>query len=450
MSSKIPESNPGKHTGSNLFHHQRTNITKILARELDFESLRQSIIRQDISQSTCRTIDLSALPQIWSHDGGSSWTNVITGEQVISQKRPGHDRGIILADEMDTGKSLTILAVIEATLVALQEWFKVPLLQGDTDEPSIRLPTGWDDSQIILSEALPEARATKRSKIARESAIPSSEDDPTKAGMHKCRATMIVCPKSIVDVWEITITAHWKGRRFSDTFAGPSPEIEPEDTILYTYNHFKNKEETDVKDLINPSIVLTSYEALLDSWKNSGPIHQLAYYRVILDEGHRAKNSGSQTFKAIRALQYRHLHIVSGTSVQNRLDELCSYLQLLDVPSNLPKFSYFKKICIEPALDDEQPDSRALRELGRIFTTRHRKIDSPELKLPRKYVHTFYLPENKHLPDTLVTHAYDMGPCKLRFVEKYVRLTAEDSMKIHWLRYFAQEDCRQYEKVVLL
>ncbi|KNC73227.1 hypothetical protein SARC_14213 [Sphaeroforma arctica JP610] len=48
---------------------------------------------------------------------------------------------------------------------------------------------------------------------------------------------------------------------------------------------------------------------------------------VICDEGHRLKNSQSQTYEALHALKTKKRIIVSGTPIQNDLTE---YFSLLD------------------------------------------------------------------------------------------------------------------------
>ncbi|WWD05101.1 hypothetical protein V865_003173 [Kwoniella europaea PYCC6329] len=438
----IPPSNPGNHTGKYLLQHQRTNVTKILAKELDYESLLQAIVRYDESLRDCQTLELSAIPQLWHRVKDTNWVNVITEEVSVDKVRPGHGRGLVLADEMGTGKSLTVLAVIESTLIAVDDWFNIPLPRGNVDVPIIRLPLGWNESQIILESSFSEDRPAKKPRIQTEDTCSAPKLAQSEGCMPKPRATVKVCPKSIkIEFSSYIITTRKK-------------------TIP-----------------VNPSMILTSYEALIDSWNSTGPLHQLAFYRVVLDEGHRAKNHNSKTFRAIKSLQYRHLHVVTGTPIQNRLTEMNSYLQLLDVPSSLTELATYIGVCVRPALDKDKPDSSALRQIGQIFTTRHYKRDSTEMILPFKHVHVFYLPENQATPDYPVTYdeeimephsssqkkGEDMDTTarerwlaklsfngKLRFKTKYEPLTSSKSSKIQRLRHFAQGEGLEFGKVVLL
>ena len=51
---------------------------------------------------------------------------------------------------------------------------------------------------------------------------------------------------------------------------------------------------------------------------------------LILDEAQRAKNFRTKTASTLRAIPSRFLFVLTGTPVENRLDDLYSLLQLVD------------------------------------------------------------------------------------------------------------------------
>ena len=76
---------------------------------------------------------------------------------------------------------------------------------------------------------------------------------------------------------------------------------------------------------------ITSYEL---TWRDLGALKNLQPDVLVLDEAQRAKNFRTKTAATLRALQSRFLFVLTGTPIENRLDDLYSLLQLVD-PSAL-------------------------------------------------------------------------------------------------------------------
>lgn len=77
----------------------------------------------------------------------------------------------------------------------------------------------------------------------------------------------------------------------------------------------------------NPPIEILSYEKKKEWWeahykKNRGPLHQISFWRVVLDEAQAIKNRDSQTSIACRGLTAVNRWALSGTPVQNNVLEL--------------------------------------------------------------------------------------------------------------------------------
>ncbi|KAI5919527.1 P-loop containing nucleoside triphosphate hydrolase protein [Camillea tinctor] len=65
---------------------------------------------------------------------------------------------------------------------------------------------------------------------------------------------------------------------------------------------------------------------------NLGPLFQVKFYRIILDEGHRAKNDKTLTCTACRYLDSKYRWLLTGTPIHNSVGELYAYCKFLEAP----------------------------------------------------------------------------------------------------------------------
>ena len=76
------------------------------------------------------------------------------------------------------------------------------------------------------------------------------------------------------------------------------------------------------------NVVVTSYEFLINK-RDAPRMAALRWHYVILDEGHRVKNADCALARALRGYRVRHKLLLSGTPVQNALNELWALLNFL-------------------------------------------------------------------------------------------------------------------------
>ncbi len=77
--------------------------------------------------------------------------------------------------------------------------------------------------------------------------------------------------------------------------------------------------------------------------KKLGPLFGGEYYRIILDEAHQIKNRTTQMHKACVALESKYRWALSGTPVQNSVDDLFALFEFLGkVVNPLHEYSEFK------------------------------------------------------------------------------------------------------------
>src|SRR4030067_1032619 len=64
---------------------------------------------------------------------------------------------------------------------------------------------------------------------------------------------------------------------------------------------------------------------------------------IILDEGQRIKNWEAKTSRVVKSLKSRFALVLSGTPLENRLDELYSVVQFIDDRRLGPGFRFFHR-----------------------------------------------------------------------------------------------------------
>uniref|UniRef100_A0A6Q2YHJ7 RAD54 homolog B n=1 Tax=Esox lucius TaxID=8010 RepID=A0A6Q2YHJ7_ESOLU len=98
------------------------------------------------------------------------------------------------------------------------------------------------------------------------------------------------------------------------------------------------------------SVLVISYEMLLRSLE----VQRLEFGLVICDEGHRLKNSSIKTSSAISGLSCMRRVILTGTPVQNDLQEFYAIIEFVN-PGILGSSAAYRKVYEEPILRSRQP-----------------------------------------------------------------------------------------------
>jgi SNF2 family DNA or RNA helicase len=113
---------------------------------------------------------------------------------------------------------------------------------------------------------------------------------------------------------------------------------------------------------------------------------------VILDEAQRIKNWSTKTAQAIKRLQSRYAFVLSGTPIENRIDELYSIVDFLDPTVFGPLFRFnrdFYKLD-ERGRPEEYGNLELLHDRVRPLLLRRRKADV-ETELPGRTDRNFFI-----------------------------------------------------------
>ncbi|KAK4214474.1 SNF2 family N-terminal domain-containing protein [Rhypophila decipiens] len=180
-------------------------------------------------------------------------------------------------------------------------------------------------------------------------------------------ATLVVVTSvQVLHVWETEIAKHVKYN-----------------TLRTCRFHGRNR-PTSADHLRNFDIVLTTYSTLSADAKNRGVLHEVDWYRIVLDEAHWIRNQGPRQFKTAVSLKSIRRWCLTGTPIQNSLNDLNSLLGFLHFePFASPKI--FSRYILEPLSNETENGYCRLRELLRTICLRREAslLNLPEPQFER-------------------------------------------------------------------
>ncbi|CCC71773.1 hypothetical protein NCAS_0I01050 [Naumovozyma castellii] len=151
------------------------------------------------------------------------------------------------------------------------------------------------------------------------------------------RPSLVVAPTVALMQWKNEINQHTDGKLKVYMFHGTSKNI-------------------DIKTLSEYDVVLTTYAVLESVFrkqnygfkrkhgvvKELSVLHNIEFYRVILDEAHNIKDRQSNTARAVNNLKTQKRWCLTGTPLQNRIGEMYSLIRFLNIE---PFSKYFCTKC---------------------------------------------------------------------------------------------------------
>ncbi|KAI4190655.1 MAG: hypothetical protein L6R41_000666 [Letrouitia leprolyta] len=204
-------------------------------------------------------------------NGQRTYYNVITGQE--EHAKPSESLGGILADMMGLGKTLSILSLIVHHLPDAEEFAK--------QKP----PTIEEDQASLVRNS---------------------------------KTTLLVSPLSTVANWEEQIKTH----------------IKPGALSYYIY-HGSNRNKN-IKMLSSFNIIITTYQIISSEYSGKGsrkgdssPLFQTNFFRIVLDEAHSIREPSTRQSQATCALSAQRRWAVTGTPVQNKLEDLGALIKFL-------------------------------------------------------------------------------------------------------------------------
>ncbi|MDR0611778.1 MAG: DEAD/DEAH box helicase, partial [Planctomycetaceae bacterium] len=134
------------------------------------------------------------------------------------------------------------------------------------------------------------------------------------------KKVLIVCPASVKSQWKSEIAKFAPHHGVQLVLGGARERFDQySNEVFFTICNY----EQVIRDLL--------------------PIEQTRWDLIILDEGQRIKNWEAKTTRAIKALTSPYALILSGTPMENRIDELYSVVQFVDDRRLLPAYRFFHR-----------------------------------------------------------------------------------------------------------
>jgi len=170
---------------------------------------------------------------------------------------------------------------------------------------------------------------------------------------------IVLAPLSVVKNWEKEI-AKWLG----SARLQPLLALGDKDDVSKTIENFKSG---------HYRCLLTSYEVFMKYATTLNGSCDL----LILDEGHRLKNLNNKTFQCFSAFSCKRRIILTGTPLQNRLEELYACCEFIN-PGIFPNLATFRKVFINPitaglkknaSTDDHSLAADRSKELSKILAS---------------------------------------------------------------------------------
>ncbi|MES1906760.1 MAG: hypothetical protein MHM6MM_000004 [Cercozoa sp. M6MM] len=329
----------------------------------------------------------SALSFFWvqrrAADGVSmQYHNTRTKQTLPVGVEPPDHRGGILADDMGLGKTVQTISLICTNT----------LLHAN------------------MSAAEIERRQRKEKKR-----IASAGKSGSSTFVKLPGPTLIVAPLTVMSNWEEQIRKH----------------TQPDTLKVYVYHHNKRNKSPDF--LRQHHVVITTYTVVQSEFaefvegtkrartkkssngSNSGTVekkkpkrkvdvnenvevetrpadtglHAINWLRVVLDEGHEIRNRETRTFRACCNLRARYRWALTGTPVQNKLNDLFALLRFLRVqPFGL--LNTWRALVVEPLQQKKTEGMDNLRKILDGMCLRRSKDmqvnGRPIVRLPQKTI----------------------------------------------------------------
>ncbi|XP_047078604.1 helicase-like transcription factor CHR28 [Lolium rigidum] len=364
---------------------------------------------------------------------------------MVSKENSSHCAGGILADDQGLGKTVSTIALILKQRIQQSKFMhadsdplKSEALNLDEDdeavavvdkaeqympvEPKKELDAGLSSTAASTSgvkpyishmDTVPDRVVESKVERKKTKTGTSSASSTMRSMTRPAAGTLVVCPASVLKQWaneltdkvsendKLSVLVYHGGARTKD----PS-ELAKYDVVITTYtivaNEVPKQNADDDPDQKNgeessagnkkkqPSKSKKRKKKLKDSDIDlSGPVARVRWFRVVLDEAQTIKNFRTQVAKGCCGLRAKRRWCLSGTPIQNAIDELYSYFRFLKYDP-YSTYSSFSTMIKHPIARNAAHGYKKLQTVLRIILLRRTKETmingKPIINLPPKII----------------------------------------------------------------
>ncbi|XP_071949768.1 helicase-like transcription factor [Antedon mediterranea] len=244
----------------------------------------------------------------------------------------------------------------------------------------------WRTSDVATSSGSPDVLKKSTIVLSDEEDDDDDDDLPAIQLSHKApsrtytrgpRATLIVCPLSVMSNWLQQLKDH------------VHPHVD-----IRVYLYYGPDRVRDPKVLTSKDIVITTYNTLAMDFKANGEksvLHKTQWLRIVLDEGHMIRNPSTMQSKAAIALKSERRWILTGTPIQNSMRDLWSLTVFLKLEPFCSDQQWWKRVISRPIAEGNKAALGRVQALMRAIAlrrTKTQKIDGkPLVELPERNVY---------------------------------------------------------------
>lgn len=173
------------------------------------------------------------------------------------------------------------------------------------------------------------------------------------------KMVLIVCPVALIQTWQQEL----------DTRVLPGYKMR-----VYVHHRGTNPHILQNAAQIekNYDVIICTYQGVVNEFKQKiassenrthqpHPLFDIQYHRIVLDEAHLIKNRVTQMSIAVSRLHSKYRLALTGTPMQNKIDELYPLVRFLRIEPYWKSFSLFSPLIPSTALSKDHFDSIAQR-----------------------------------------------------------------------------------------
>ncbi|PIN02547.1 Helicase-like transcription factor HLTF/DNA helicase RAD5, DEAD-box superfamily [Handroanthus impetiginosus] len=273
-------------------------------------------------------------------------------------------RGGILADSMGLGKTIMTISL----LLTHSE-------RGGSLHSASTSQSSDDNCEASCSSDKSPIPPKKASKFAGFEKLMKQKASLVGGG------NLIVCPMTLIGQWKAEIETH------------------SQPGALSLYVHYGQSRSKDAKVLAQSNVVLTTYGVLASEFSTESPddnggLFSVRWFRVILDEAHTIKSSKSQISMAAAALAADCRWCLTGTPIQNNLEDVYSLLRFLKIEP-WGSWAWWNKLVQKPFEEGDERGLKLVQSLLKPIMLRRTKSSTdregrPILVLPPADIQVIY------------------------------------------------------------
>ncbi|RPA81742.1 hypothetical protein BJ508DRAFT_414637 [Ascobolus immersus RN42] len=238
------------------------------------------------------------------------------------------------------------------------------------------------------------------SLLAEPQSVPSASSQylPSKS-------TLIIAPLSVLGNWEDQKNQHTHPNSLS--------------LLIYHGSAARCTLLESIANVANYDIVCTTYNTITHEYRKTAQkngksaLHCIAWNRIILDEAHEIRNTATKKFQAVHALKSRYRWCISGTPIQNSVEDIGALFQFLRYRP-LESKQAFKKEIVAPLAECSHEGYMRLRTALQHLCLRRMKSGIPGLLPPKKlYIKRLVFSEHQRALYNRTKAEFIKGSCNV-------------------------------------